>query len=187
MNENDKTINYGKEIANKFNKYFANIIKKLNLKKNTGISFESQESCIMIKMKFGNENFSFEDFTEDTVANSIKNLPTGKASVSNDTPVSIMKETTVTYCPKLTQIINDYLKNNFFSDLLKIAEITPCFENGNTGETENYRLVSILSNLSKVFERLIYNQLNEIMETRFSKLLTGFRKNHDKHNTHCYK
>ena len=98
-----------------------------------------------------------------------------------------MKETTVTYWPRLTQIINDYLKNNFFSDLLKIAEITPCFENGNTGETENYRLVSILSNLSKVFERLIYNQLNEIMETRFSKLLTGFRKNHDKHNTHCYK
>ena len=32
----------GKEIANQFNKYFANIIKKLNEKKDTGISFESQ-------------------------------------------------------------------------------------------------------------------------------------------------
>ena len=43
-NENDKAIKDGKEIANKFNKYFANIIKKLNLKKDTGTSFESQES-----------------------------------------------------------------------------------------------------------------------------------------------
>ena len=53
LNENDKTIKDGKEIANKFNKYFANIIKKLNLKKNTGTSFDSQDSCRMIKMKFG--------------------------------------------------------------------------------------------------------------------------------------
>ena len=55
LNENYKTIKDGKEIANKFNKYFANIIKKLNLKKDTGSSFESQESCRMIKGKFGNE------------------------------------------------------------------------------------------------------------------------------------
>ena len=40
-------------------------------------------------MKFENENFSFEVFIEGTVANAIKNLPTG---VSNDILVSIMKE-----------------------------------------------------------------------------------------------
>ena len=31
----------------------------------------------------------------------------------------------------------------------------------------------------KVFERLIYNQLNEFMEINFSKFFTGFRKNHN--------
>ena len=51
LNENDKTIKDVKEIANKFNKYFGNI-KKLNLKKDTGTSFESQESYRMIKTKF---------------------------------------------------------------------------------------------------------------------------------------
>ena len=113
-NENDKSMKDGKEIANKFNKYFANIIKKLNLKKNARTSFESQESCRMIKMKFGKENLPSELFTEDTVANAIKNLPTGKASVSNDIPVSIMKETFDAYRPNLTQIMNDCMKNNFF-------------------------------------------------------------------------
>ena len=41
LNEKNKAIKDGKEIANIFNEYFANIIKKLNLKKDTGTSFES--------------------------------------------------------------------------------------------------------------------------------------------------
>ena len=153
-NENDKTIKYGKDIANKFNKHFPNN-KKLNLKKDTGTTFESQESCRMIKMKFGKHNFSFKAFTEDPVANAIKSLPTDKASVSNDITVFIMKETIDVYCPKLTQIMNDCLRNNFFPDILKNAEITSCFKKGDKGEKENYRPVSILSNFSKVFESLI--------------------------------
>ena len=92
LNENDKIIKDGKAITNNFNKYFANIIKELNMKKDTGTSFESQESCRMIKTKFGKENLSFKVFTEDEVANANKNLPTGKANVSNNIPVSIMKK-----------------------------------------------------------------------------------------------
>ena len=42
-----------------------------------------------IKEKFGNGNSSFEVFTKETVANAIKNLITGKASVSNVIPVSL--------------------------------------------------------------------------------------------------
>ena len=36
-----------------------------------------------------------------------------------------------------------------------------------------------MSHLSKVFERLLYNQQNEFMETKFSELLTDFRENHN--------
>ena len=66
------------------------------------------------------------------------------------------------YCPKLTQIINDCLKNNFFLIyIIKNAEITTCFKKRDKGEKDNYRSVSILSDFSKVFKWLIYNQLNE--------------------------
>ena len=114
LNEGDKTINDVMEITDKFNKYFANVIKKLNMEEDTGISFESQESCRIIKTKFWKENFSFEVFIENAIANPIKNLPTGKASVSNDIPVSILKKIIDVYCPKLTQIMNDCLQNDFF-------------------------------------------------------------------------
>ena len=66
------------------------------------------------KAKFGKEKFSFEVFSEDAVANSVKNLCTSKPSVSNDIPFSVMKETVDAYWAKLTQIMNDCLKNNFF-------------------------------------------------------------------------
>ena len=52
LNEGDKTIDDVMEITNKFNKYFANVIKKLNREEDPGISFESQESCRIIKTKF---------------------------------------------------------------------------------------------------------------------------------------
>ena len=80
-------------MVRKSQKNLINIIKRQNLKKDTGTSFESQESCRMVKTKFGKENFSFEVFNEDTFENAKKNLPTGKTSVSNNNPVSIMKET----------------------------------------------------------------------------------------------
>ena len=86
------------------------------------------------------------------------------------------------YCcllPKKTQIMNGYLKSNLFLDVLNNDETgSSYFKNGNTGKKENYRPVSIFLNLSKVF-KLICSQLNEFMETKFSKLLTGFWKNRD--------
>ena len=72
--------------------------------------------------------------------------------------------------------MNDCLKNNIFPEILQNAEMTFCFKKGDKCEKEYYRPVSILSNFSKVFEKLIYNQLNEFMETKFSKFLIGFRK-----------
>ena len=114
-------------------------------------------------MKLGKEDLSFKFFIEDTFVNAIKNLSTRKANVSNHIPVSIMKETIDAYCPKLIQIINDCLENNISPDILKNSETTPCFKKGNKSKKENYRPFSILSSFSKVFEKIIYNQLNEFI------------------------
>ena len=43
---------------------------------------------------------------------------------------------------------------------------------------ENYRPVSLLSHMSKVFERILYNQLNDFMKDKLTNILTGFRKSH---------
>ena len=40
----------------------------------------------------------------------------------------------------------------------------------------NYRLVSILPGVSKIYERCIYDQINDYFQPLFSKLQCGFRK-----------
>ena len=67
----------------------------------------------------------------------------------------------------------------FFPDILKTFEIIPCFKKGDQCQKENNRLVSILPNFSKGFERLTHNQLNELLETKNSTFFTDFQKNHN--------
>ena len=43
---------------------------------------------------------------------------------------------------------------------------------------ENYRSISLLSHMSKVFEGILYNQLNSFMKDKLSNILTTFRKGH---------
>ena len=65
---------------------------------------------------------------------------------------------------------------------MKRADVTPIFKKGNDNEKENYRPVSMLSTFSKVFEKLLFEQINDHMQSKFSKHLTGFRKNHSTQN-----
>ena len=64
-----------------------------------------------------------------------------------------------------------------FPDSLKLANITPVHKKHEPTDKENYRPVSVLP-LSKIFERLIYDQLNEYLDQYRNSLLFGFRKAH---------
>ena len=59
----------------------------------------------------------------------------------------------------LTLIINQMLESGIFPDSLKIAKIIPLYKKGNINSITNYRPISLLPTLSKVFERVIFNQL----------------------------
>ena len=65
-----------------------------------------------------------------------------------------------------------------FPDILKKAEVTSGYQKDEMNDKQNYRPVSTLSNLSKVFEKCMYSQINiSNMIDKFSKYLTVFSKN----------
>ena len=68
--------------------------------------------------------------------------------------------------------------NGKFSITLKNANVTPVPKKDDPTDKTNFRPVSVLPVLSKVFERVIYNQLGKYMDTFLNKLLCGFRKAH---------
>ena len=103
-----------KLIFNTFSEYFTIITKGLNLSESTGnINFENKENCKKINENFGNQNFSFETISKKDVLNLIKELPGNKATVSNDIPVSLLKESISTHYGKLTDVFNNCIKSGW--------------------------------------------------------------------------
>ena len=81
----------------------------------------------------------------------------------------------------LTLIINQMLTTGIFPDAFKKSKIVPIFKKGDSSLLTNYIPISILPTISKIFERVIYNQLYEYFNT--NNLLAeleqyGFRTNH---------
>lgn len=72
------------------------------------------------------------------------------------------------------------MKKGIFSDSLKIAKIIPIFKSGDVDKFSNYRLMSIMTNFSKFFEKVMYKRLSQFIE-KFELLYSlqfGFRKKH---------
>ena len=66
---------------------------------------------------------------------------------------------------------------------MKLASITPVFKENVCTSKNNYRPVSVLLAISKIFEHIICNQLSASFEEIFSKFQCGFRKNYS--TQHC--
>ena len=59
---------------------------------------------------------------------------------------------------------------------MKLADITPVFKKDDPTLSKNYRPVSILPNVSKVFERIMQTQLVSYIDNHLSPHLCGYRK-----------
>ena len=79
---------------------------------------------------------------------------------------------------KLTICGNYALINEKCLITLNNAYITPVHKKDDPTDKTNFRPISILHLLSKVFERVIYNQLGKYTDTYLNELLCGFRKAH---------
>ena len=80
-----------------------------------------------MKEHFENGRFSSKLVTKNGINSAIKKLPSNKASIPKIIPVSVMKQFANCYCKKLTNILNNCLNENRFSNLMKVAEISPVF------------------------------------------------------------
>ena len=122
-----------------------------------------------------NEIFSFKFVTEDQVREVIINLYSSKATSIGDTSVDILKSTVNIQLSFTTNSINLSIEKGCFPEELKLAEVSPIFKKKDL-DKENYRPVSVLPHVSKIFERIMHHQINDYMKDKLSKQLTGFRK-----------
>ena len=146
--------------------------------------FKNNGSVIKIKEKYETQenSFSFALFSKEDIPKPTKFSSSNEASLIEDNPITILKNSIHIYSEKLTNIFNEILINGEFPNTLKTADVTPIFKGGSDNEKESYYPMSMLLTFSKVFEKLLFKQINDHMQSKFSKHLTGFCKNHSTHS-----
>ena len=117
-------------------------------------------SIKILKENFPNiKKFAFQLVSTEDVKKVIKDLKTNK-SVRGEIPTQILKESEFTF-ETLKNCISQSLKTTGeFPGSLKLGRLTPTYKKDDPLDKLNYRPVSILPVLSKVYERIIYNQLS---------------------------
>ena len=82
--------------------------------------------------------------------------------------------------PRLTKSINSSIEHNILPDLAKTALVVPLDKGKpNKNDIANFRPVSILNTFSKIYERVIKNQLLHGMENVFSPQISAYRKSYN--------
>ena len=76
-----------------------------------------------------------------------------------------MEISAIVLVPYLTSIFNSMTDSGVFPSCLEVATITPLWKSGEKTDPNNYRPMSILSSVSKVFEQLLFNRISHFIET----------------------
>ena len=115
--------------------------------------------------------------TPNMVEKVIMNLDLSKASGPDCIPVVVLKNCEPELSYILAELFNNCLKESCFPDCWKVSSVVPVFKNvAERSTAKNYRPVSLLSVVSKVFEKLVNNTILDHLEicSLFSDFQYGF-------------
>ena len=118
--------------------------------------------------------------TDKEVSDIIRSFNSTKATGPNSIHPKLFDSVSHALTPILTKLINKSLTDGIFPNLLKSANVCPIFKKGNADECGNYRPISLLSNIGKILEKVMYSRLSSFLDEcniLFEKQF-GFRTSH---------
>ena len=191
--EGDAIIQEDIEVAKVLSNFFSNVVNDLDV--NIPSEYLEKDSIVLddpideIINKYANHpsiklitenivkgDFSFNTVTPYDVDKVVTSLDSKKASTSNSIPTRVLKENKNICCGPLTNIINSEITNASFDSCLKRADVAPIHKAEETTNKKNYRNISLLPTLSKIFEKLLQPQIITFVENKLSPYLCGYRK-----------
>ena len=196
LTENGEVVKTELETAETLNNFFGNVIKSLMIPKYNEydpstdrvknrtiraiLKYRNHPGILAIReQKKAQINFCYKEVSIEETQKEVLNLNNKKASQNSDIPTKIIKENSDIFGKALCCFINDSIKSFTFPSCLKEADITPIHKKGKKDKKENYRPVSILPVLSKIFERIMFKQMSAFCEDIFNKQQCGFRKGYN--------
>ena len=193
--ENNEIIAEDSDVAQTLNSFFSNIVTNLKISAyaDSNSNLENvADPIIKLILKYrdhpsiltigevckekSDSPFLFTGIEKEEILKKILYLDASKTWQDTDVPTKILKENADSFADFLQTSFNEFVKKSEFSSVLKQANITPVFKKGERECKNKYRPVSIFSNVSKIFERIIFRQISNYMDSFFSEYQCGFRK-----------
>ena len=182
--ENDEIIKTERGTAKVLKAFFSNNVQNLDIQQHNVddpicenindpllkaiVRYQTHPSIVAIK-KFCNSksHFSFRNVQKEEILKELNNQNINKATQNTDIPTKIIKEKSDIFGDLIFSNLNCCINNSSYPSLLKRADITPVHKKDSKSEKNNHRPVSILSNISTVYERIIFKQMSEFFESSF--------------------
>ena len=175
--KNGNELSDPKEIANAFNEYFSKIGS--NLASNINCTEDGQSYKVYLQNPTL-KKFAFKKVNDNEVLSIINKLKNKKSRGADNISNQLLKTIKQELCKPLTVIINQMIETGVYPEKFKISKITPIYKKNERTNIANYRPISLLPTLSKIFERVIHTQLYTYFDE--NKLLSeqqyGFREKH---------
>ena len=184
LNVNDKIVTTTEDIANTLNEFFSEVGIKLannigldkNIINNASNSIPHNSKSIFIQPITVNEILK--------AINKMKDKAGGRDEIST----KIIKNLDLWVSQPLEYIFNLCISKGIWPKALKSALIVPIFKAGKKDNPSNYRPISLISNIAKLFEKLMHKRIYDFMEkcNIFSDKQYGFLKNKSTADAHSY-
>ena len=192
--EKDTLLSENFEVADKLNEFFIESVDKLNIEpflgdQNNFVSignlndmiskYSNHPSIVKIKENINQNNrFYFSNITPPDIEKEILRLDPKKANISGDIPSKMIIISHDIVSNHLSYVYNKAKDSHSFPKSLKKADVIPIHKKEEKTLAKNYRPVSLIPIVSKVFEKQMYGEIMNYIEKFLSPYLFGFRKYH---------
>ena len=177
MKQDGKNISNKKEISDIMNKYFCSVGKAL------AEEIEDTPNPLLsgeYQLNQGNLMFEFKPIGLQDIREAIGKIKTTMGSGVDGISSFFLKVALPAIENSLALIFNLSLKTGVFPASWKTARVTPIYKDGEKAIKSNYRPISVLPVISKLFEKLVFNQLYQYLNGGglLYKGQSGFRELH---------
>ena len=191
--ENEVITTVNKEVAEKLNSFFTAAVENLNIEsfltENTNVLAENLQGIVdqyanhpsIIKINENvreGTNFSFKDMSPQDFESETLKLDSRKANSQDDIPTRMLIITYDIVSNHLSEHYNKAKNYQQYPASLKLADVTPIHKKDEKTLTKNYRPISLIPVVSKIFEKNMYKEIMDFIGNSLSPYLFGFRKGH---------
>ena len=168
--------------ANIFKNFFSNLaenlVKKLPKSKNV-FGLKSVETYYK-NFNLQDKKFSLALVNKDYIKNLLSEVNISKAAGIDSISGQFLRDGASSLALPVMQLINLSNSLSTVPDKSKLSKLKPLFKKGSKTDPKNYRPISLLPLVSKIFERAVYDQLHQFLEENkiLYKYQSGFRKYH---------